>query len=268
MNNSDITCLGLVFSIASLLIPIFILLKYKTDLVRPTIIAFSRMLVQLGFLGLYLKYVFELDSIYLNILWIIIMVVAAGYSVTKRSDIPLKYFFLPVTAAVLTNVVINALFFAILILGPEKTSSARYIIQLMVMIIANTLNSSIVGIRSYVNVITKNEDEYKYNLMCGANTAEAQRSFISQAMRDAFNPTIASTAAIGLIWLPGMMTGQILGGSDPMIAIKYQILIIITIFVGGVITVMVGIQLIKRISFDIYGNFRKELFVSKKIQRI
>jgi putative ABC transport system permease protein len=263
MNNTDITWLGLIFGVLSLIIPIFILIKYKTGLAKPTIIAFARMLLQLFLLGLYLNYIFELDSIYINLLWVVIMVIAAGFSVTKRSEIPLKIFFVPITTAVLINVLINTIFFAFLILGPEKTSSARYLIPIMGMVIGNTLNSSIVGIRSYFNVVRKNEDEYKYNLMCGANFAEAQKNFIAHALRDALNPGIASTAVIGLIWLPGMMTGQILGGSDPMTAIKYQIVIIITIFVGSVITLLVAIQLIKRVSFDNYGNFRKDIFLGK-----
>ena len=263
MNDTDITWLGLIFGVLSLIIPILILIKYKTGLAKPTVIAFARMLVQLFLLGLYLNYIFALDSIYLNVLWVVIMVISAGFSVTKRSEIPLKIFLLPITTAVFINVLINSLFFAFLILGPEKTSSARYLIPIMGMVIGNTLNSSIVGIRSYINVVRKNEDEYKYNLMCGANFGEAQRNFIAQALRDALNPGIASTAVIGLIWLPGMMTGQILGGSDPMTAIKYQIVIIITIFVGSVITLLVAIQLIKRVSFDEYGNFRREIFLGK-----
>lgn len=263
MNNTDISWLGLGFGIMSLIIPIYILTRYNTGLTKPTIIAFGRMLAQLGLLGIYLKYIFDYDSIYINVLWVIIMVIAAGTSVTNRSNLPRKTFLIPITASVLTNVIINLLFFAFLILGSERIASARYLIPIMGMVIGNTLNSSIVGIRSYVNVIMKNEDEYKYNLMCGANLNEAQKNFISQALKDALNPGIASTAVIGLIWLPGMMTGQILGGSDPMLAIKYQIVIVITIFVGSVITLIVGIQLIKRLSFDEYGNFRRELYKLK-----
>lgn len=264
MNDTDISWLGLGFGILSLIIPIFILIKYRTGLTKPTIIAFGRMLAQLYLLGLYLKYIFALDSIYLNLAWVVIMIIAAGFTVTKRSEIPIKTFLVPITTAVLTNVLINSLFFGLLILGPEKTSSARYLIPIMGMIIGNTLNSSIVGLRSYIKMITKNEEEYNYALMCGADTNEAQRNFISQALKDAINPTIASTAVIGLIWLPGMMTGQILGGSDPMTAIKYQIIIIITIFVGSVITLIVAIKLIKRLSYDEYGNLKVALIQNRK----
>jgi putative ABC transport system permease protein len=264
MNDTDISWLGLGFGILSLIIPIFILLKFRTGLTKHTIIAFGRMLAQLFLLGLYLKYIFALDSIYINVAWVVIMIFSAGFTVTKRSEIPLKIFLLPITTAVLANVFINILFFGFLILGPEKTSSARYLIPIMGMIIGNTLNSSIVGVRSYIKMITKNEEEYNYALMCGADFYEAQRNFVSQALKDALNPTIASTAVIGLIWLPGMMTGQILGGSNPMDAIKYQIIIIITIFVGSVITLMVAILQIKRVSFNEFGNFRKDLLEGRK----
>lgn len=88
---------------------------------------------------------------------------------------------------------------------------------------------------------------YKYSLIAGATRSEALRPFISEALKISFAPTIASNATIGLIWLPGMMTGQILGGSDPMTAIKYQILIVISIFVGGVVTVFTALSLSRNI---------------------
>lgn len=259
MGSTDISYLGLGFGIITLLIPIIIFYKYKTSLSKPTIAAFSRMLLQLAFVGIYLKYIFDIDSIILNILWVIIMVIAASFSVSQRSDFKLKIFLLPILISISTNVIINSIFFAFLILSKDQFLSARYLIPIMGMVIGNTLNSTIVGIRSYKQQLLFNEDEYCYNLMCGAEISESQNKFISNSLKEAFNPTIASTAVIGLIWLPGMMTGQILGGSDPFVAIKYQIVIIITIFVGSVLTVLVAILLINKISFDKYGNIKKDL---------
>jgi putative ABC transport system permease protein len=80
---------------------------------------------------------------------------------------------------------------------------------------------------------------------------------MKEALRTAFNPLIASITVIGLISLPGMMTGQILGGSSPNIAIKYQIMLMLTIFVSTVLTVYLTIIISNRFVFDEYGNLKK-----------
>ncbi len=259
MSGTDITYIGLAASVISLIIPVFILYRYKTGLIKPMLISFARMILQLFIVGIYLKYIFELDSALLNFLWVFVMIVAAGFSVAKRSNLRYKHFLVPIIVSILVNTSVNMAIYALFILNPADMSSARYLIPIMGMVIGNTLSSSIVGIRNYIQNITKNSDIYNFYLMAGASTEEAEEPFITDAMREAFNPYIASTAVIGLIWLPGMMTGQILGGSEPLHAIKYQISIIITIFVGSVITVFTAIKLLRKLIFDDFGNIKKEL---------
>lgn len=77
-------------------------------------------------------------------------------------------------------------------------------------------------------------------------------------------PTIASIATIGLVALPGMMTGVILGGADPMLTIKYQIAIMIAIFCGTSITVFLAIWLTAKSSFTAYGVLDRNVFKPEK----
>ena len=73
------------------------------------------------------------------------------------------------------------------------------------------------------------------------------------ALIKSFNPTIASMAVMGLIALPGTMTGQILGGSSPSVAIKYQIMLMITIFASSLISVLLTLWISRKKTFDKYG---------------
>ena len=77
----------------------------------------------------------------------------------------------------------------------------------------------------------------------GASPHYATLPFVRAAMQKAFAPIMASMATTGLVTLPGMMTGQILGGVNPMVAIKYQLLILIAIFVMLTISVTITLQL-------------------------
>ena len=77
----------------------------------------------------------------------------------------------------------------------------------------------------------------------------------------AINPILASMATIGIVSLPGMMTGQILGGSVPMVAIKYQIVIMLGIFYTQFFSVCLSLLFSIRIGFDEFDVLRKELLV-------
>jgi len=247
-----------------IIIPIIILYYYRTGLNKPLAIAFLRMIVQLSLVGLYLEYIFDLNSILVNIAWAVLMILAAAYTIVERVELQLKYFFLPILIGIIVGIIVNGSVFAFLLVGSDSFFDARYIIPIMGMLIGNSLNSAIIGVRSFFKKLSSDIERYRYYLMCGATRNEALFQFISEAMQDAFSPTIASTATIGLIWLPGMMTGQILGGSYPITAIKFQIMIIITIFVGSVITLFISLNLSKRFVFDEYDMFDRSIYRVKK----
>lgn len=247
-----------------IIIPVAILYYYKTGLNKPLAIAFIRMISQLTLVGLYLEYIFEINSTLINIGWMILMIFAAAFTIVERVELKFKHFFLPIIFGIITGVLINGTVFAFLIVGTDLFFDARYLIPIAGMLIGNSLNSAIIGVRSFFKNLSDDVERYRFYLMCGATRNEALFHFISEAMQDAFSPTIASTATIGLIWLPGMMTGQILGGSDPITAIQFQIMIIITIFVGSVITVFISLNMSRLFAFDDYDMFNKNIFAEKK----
>jgi putative ABC transport system permease protein len=259
----EITWVNLLLGSLLLLFPAFIFWRYKTELLKPMIISFLRMALQLTLVGLYLEFIFEWDSIWVNLLWVLIMIVAAGQTIIQRSEIKDKRFYIPISVGTLMNVLINGAVFAFIIIGKDDFFFSRVMIPIFGMVIGNSISGTIIAIRSFYNSLIKEEERYRYYLASGASKAEALFPFMSQAIKDAFSPTIASTATIGLIWLPGMMTGQILGGSDPITAIKYQIAIIVAIFAGTVIAVYTSIKLSKNFALDDFLLPKREIFAGK-----
>ena len=259
MGSIDITWVNLALGSIIFLVPIAVLHYYKTGLVRSLLLAFLRMCIQLFLIGYYLGYIFDLNSIWVNILWVVVMVIAASFTIVKRSELNFRYFLMPVLIGVVTAMLFDMLIFLGVLIGPEEFFIARYIIPIAGMIIGNCLSSSIIGLRTFYKSLDSEKEHYHYKLMCGASKAEALFSYISEALKSAFGPMVASIATIGLIWLPGMMTGQILGGSDPMTAIKYQILILVAILSGGVLTVFISIFLSKKIAFDEYDLMKESI---------
>jgi putative ABC transport system permease protein len=138
--------------------------------------------------------------------------------------------------------------------------SARYLIPIGGMIMGNMLRGNIVSLDRFYHSLTQREEEYMYYISLGASRAEALRPFIREAMRPALSPYLATVATMGLVSLPGMMTGQILGGASPSVAIQYQMMIMIAIFVASTISTFLGILFSLVPTLDDCGRIRKDIF--------
>lgn len=239
-----------------LIIPTYFLYRYRTGLVKDTLWATLRMTVQLFFIGFYLEYLFLWDSVWINLLWVLFMIAIASSTVLKRTKLPQKMLFMAVAVAFLVSLLIIDFYFLGLVVRPEKIFTARYFVPISGMILGNMLSANVIALNSFYGSLNRERQLYLYLLGNGATPGESLAPFMREALIKSFNPTIASMAVMGLIALPGTMTGQILGGSSPSVAIKYQIMLMITIFASSLISVLLTLWISRRKTFDRYGMMR------------
>lgn len=260
MGTNDIALANLLIFYTLLVIPILIFLKYKVKLLKDVITSVLRMTVQLGLVGIFLKYIFELNSLLLNLSWIFMMLMLTNYTMLKRSGLNIKRFFMTTAIGLFTSTVIVMSAFLLLLTKPVPIYDARYLIPVTGMLLGNCLRGNILGLERFYHSIKKQKGEYLTYLTLGATFQEAILPFMQDALKAALNPMIASIATIGLVSLPGMMTGQILGGSFPLTAIKYQIAIMIAIFVSMAISVVINLHLSFGKAFNKYQLLRDDVF--------
>jgi putative ABC transport system permease protein len=251
---------GLVAGYGLLIIPFAILLWCRLPILGRLSISIVRMTVQLLFVGLYLQVVFRLNNLWLNSLWVLVMILVADVSIIRGAGLAVRKLALPLFIALVAGTAVPLLYFVGVILRHSNLLEARFIIPIGGMILGNCLRADIIGMRTFYQSIRQGSKGFLQQLAEGATMAEATRLHLAQAMQDALAPTIASMATIGLVSLPGMMTGVILGGSDPSVAVMYQIAIMIAIFTGTSITIWLAILLSRRAAFDGYGVLKREVF--------
>ena len=140
---------------------------------------------------------------------------------------------------------------------------AQYFIPIFGILMGNMLSSNVVALNAYYSGLKREQQLYRYLLGNGATRAEAQAPFIKQAIIKSFSPLIANIAVMGLVALPGTMIGQILGGSSPNVAIKYQMMIMVITFTASMLSLMITISLASRKSFDANGKLL-QVMVEKK----
>ena len=241
------------------LLPGLLLWLIGLRLSRDIGISILRMSIQLALVGFYLKILFNLNHPWLNGLWILMMLLVADLSILRRAGLKVRYFALATFTAIASSVLFSTAYLVILVIQPTHYYDARYIVPLSGMILGNCLQGNVIALERFYSALRKNENEYTTFLMLGATRWEAVRPYFRDAVKAAINPTIASMATMGLVSLPGMMTGQILGGSEPWLAVKYQIAIMICIFTSTTIASIINLKLSLAIAFNAFDVLKEEV---------
>jgi len=255
-------------SLASLLIfliPIlYINRRLKLVINKTLITSIVRMCVQLGFVGVYLEFLFKFNSPILNSVYLLIMISIACHSIIQSCNLKFKLFFVPLFFSLLIPFVVILFFFNAVVARIDNLFEAKYLIPIGGMLLGNSLRSIIIGLSNFYTGIQKDEKVYLYSISLFNNRMKALKPYFLQSFSAAIAPIIASMATIGLVSLPGMMTGQILGGSIPAVAIKYQIAIMFSIFYIEYFSTMLAVIFSLKVGFNELDVLNQDIFVVNK----
>ncbi len=255
----DISYTSLIYCFFLLAIPIFISREIRLELEKSTLEAVFRMSIQLFLAGLFLNFIFNLNSGLLNLAWVGVMIFFASYTTIKSADLNVKKLFVPIILAIAFSNLAVLLYVNKFVINLDNLLDARYLIPIAGMLLGNALRGNVVGIGDFYSDIKRNENRYLYTLSIGAGMYEAVFPYLRKSLKAAVKPTLANIYSIWIVALPGMMTGQILGGASPLVAIKYQIAIMIA-NVSTLLSTTLSILISFRTAFDEYGLVNKELY--------
>jgi putative ABC transport system permease protein len=246
----DISYLGLGLSLLLLLYPLLIFSHLKLKLSGQLFNSFARMIVQLAVIGLVLEFIFKQMNLWLTLLWMLVMITNAVLTLRGRLKLP-KGIVLPVLIlSLLATSLLIMPWIILLVIKPDPLHSPYFLIPIYGMVLGNSMNSCALALERFESGLADNWKAYLSRLSLGASLWEAVLPAFRKAMQTSLMPQLLSIAAIGVVSLPGMMTGQILGGSSPLVAIKYQMMIMISIFTGVTLTDYMAIRLYIRRRFD------------------
>jgi len=217
----------------------------RLGLARRVLIAAIRMVVQLILMGLVLRILFAQASPWLTSLTALVMVLFAGREVIARQKRRLDGWWsygIGTTAMLFAGTIVTV--FALTTqIRPDPWYDARLALPLLGMILGNTMTGVALGLDRLLTNTADNRAAIEARLALGHDRTEALRPTVREALRTGLIPTVNSMSAIGLVFIPGMMTGQILAGVEPMEAVKYQLLIMFLIAGGtafGVLGAVLG----------------------------
>ena len=198
---------------------------------RQMLLAALRMTVQLLLVGLVLHALFNTVSLWLTGLVALIMALFAGREILARQERRMAGWWgygIGSATMLLAGMVVTILALSGP-LRPDPWYDPRYAIPLFGMILGNAMTGISLGLDGLTSLVGRERAGIEAQLILGASRWQAMRPVARRALRAGFTPMLNSMAAAGVVFLPGMMTGQILAGVAPEQAVKYQILVLFLI---------------------------------------
>ncbi len=188
-----------------------------------------RMVAQLFAVGALLHLVFSVRSPLATLAILLVMGLCTLQVVGGRMERKMPRFYRVMATALLAGCGGATFVLCGLALDYSPWYDPRYLIPLAGMIIGNSMNGATLAAERLASGIRERREELEAAICLGATSRQAAEPIVRQAFRAALMPTINTMAAMGIVSLPGMMTGQILSGTDPIVAVRYQIAIMCAI---------------------------------------
>lgn len=208
--------------------------RMRLGVERRLLIAASRSVIQLTLLGLVLKTLFDQISLLLIAGLALFMLGMAGYEVMARQERKFSGFWgmgIGTLSMFISSFSITLLALH-LVVKVEPWYTPQYLIPLLGMLLGNTMSGMAIALDNLTQSAWQQRGSIEARLMLGHTWDQAIGDLRRRALRSGLIPIINAMAAAGVVSLPGMMTGQILAGSPPLEAAKYQIMILLLTAVG------------------------------------
>lgn len=242
---------ALILSSVLLIIPIMISYKEKLELNRDIIISMLRAIIQLLVIGYVLDFIFGLDKLIYTAVLVLVMIFNAAINTRKKGFLIANQVLISFISISIGTVAT----LGILIGSKAIEHTPNEVIPVAGMIISNSMVAIGLSYRNLVNNFKNNSIAVEVKLSLGASIKEASAEIIRESIKISIMPTIDSAKTLGIVSLPGMMTGLILAGSSPVVAVKFQIMVTFMILSSSSIATIIATYL----SYKKFFNDRKQL---------
>ncbi|PNZ27639.1 ABC transporter ATP-binding protein [Staphylococcus petrasii] len=235
-----------------LLIPIIISYKEGLHIIKDLVIASLRAVIQLLILGFVLNYIFKIDEAWILILAVLIIIINASWNTINRASPVMHHVFIISFIAIFIG---TALPLAATVLAGAIDFKANEVIPIGGMLANNGLIAINLAYQNLDRAFVKDIAGIESKLTLAASPKLASKDAIRESIRMAIVPTIDSVKTYGLVSIPGMMTGLIIGGVPPLQAIKFQLLVV---FIHTTATIMSAL-IATYLSYNQFFNARHQL---------
>ena len=249
-DHSHLTYLDLAIAAALILVNVGLSLALRLDLARKWLVAGLRTVVQLLLIGYILEWVFAVNRWYVVVLLMAVMTLIAGHVSSGRSALKYPGMAIDGLISVWISAWLMTAFGMFAVMRMDPWYDPTFAIPLLGIILGNVLTGVALGLERVTDELQTRRDQIEMLLGLGATRWEAFRMAARPAVVAALIPVINALSVVGIVSLPGVMTGQVLAGVSPEQAIRYQIVIMFLIAAASALGTVLAVLLAYRRLFD------------------
>jgi putative ABC transport system permease protein len=246
--------LNLLLGLLLLIIPGYLLFLYDRLLCRHAAAMVLRMLVQLGVMGGVLWCLWYYDSVWFNLLWLVVLVVAGAFIVASRTRLRSRVLMLPVIVSMFVSVLLVTLYLLYVVLRPEQPMNVRWFVPVTGILMAHVLTTNIRVLRTYFDSLHQDSQPYYTLLGNGATRLQALTPYLTRALRSIVTPALATMSAMGLFVVPMLLSGLLTGGLDPVSAVTFYIILMVASIATSVLSMAITLWMSDRRAFTPQGK--------------
>lgn len=251
MHPIEISWLDLALAVPLVLVAVALSAWQRLGLGRGLVFGAIRASIQLILIGQVLLWLFAANEWYFVLGLMAIMVIVSAYTAAGRhahGATNLKHLRTICGVSILVGSGLTIAYVTTLVVAVEPWYNPRYLIPLFGMIVSNAMNGAALAAERLQSEMEASRAEIEAYLALGASSQRASSEPVRRAIVAALIPAVNSLAIVGIVSLPGMMTGQILAGTDPTLAVRYQLVVAFMLVAATAVTA-VGVVLWYRRSF-------------------
>ena len=251
VSAAELSLMQLFLALCAPMAMIVLSVYLKLDIASKIIISITRTIVQLLFAGfVLLGFIFSITSPFLVVAYLFVMSMIAAQEVTTRQSRTYKGQYFDSLLAVLMGGLVSC-YGALVVFKPNPWYNPHVLIPTAGMIIGGAMSGPALACDRLLTDVMERSHEPEVRLAFGANRYEAILPMLKVSLKSAMMPNLNGMAVVGLVNIPGMMTGQLLGGSSPYIAAEYQMAILWLIFTSAFLSTCTATYLTIR---NIFGE--------------
>lgn len=222
---------------------------YRLGLGRDLLVGAVRTFAQLFVMGYVLKLVFEWEVAAAVIGLYLTMIVFAAHTVSRRVKEPDVSYLGPTFLSMLAGYFLVSILVTGVVIQADPWWKPQYFLPLGGMVVGNSMNALSISLERLFSSLRARRAEVEMRLGLGADYEEASREIMAEALKAGMIPSINSMMAVGVVFIPGIMTGQILAGADPMLAVRYQIVVMLMLVGSTALSTLVVLKLTRKRCF-------------------
>lgn len=206
------------------------------------LIATGRTLLQLLVVGYILAFIFAIDNPWAVLAILLVMVSIAAMVARNRISKKIPRVLPLVWRSIFISTALTLGYTTLLIIQPRSWYEPQYLIPIGGIILGNSMNGAAISGERLVSTINASHLEIETHLSLGATPGQAVNKYRTEAIKAGLIPNINSMMVVGIVTLPGIITGQLLSGVDPLDAASYQILVMFMLAFANLITALLVTQ--------------------------